>query len=116
MGNVVVADAGTAAANDTYTETGLHNGKYFHNSAGSSPSENAVSWNSGDLRWEIFCEVESFQQIAYWAPEDVPTPGDVVEWQVAAGADPVPTVTGGTEPPTSSFQPAWAANSNVVIQ
>ncbi len=114
MADVIVSDGGTAGANDTYTETGLHNGKYFHNRAGSSPTEDAVSWDGE--RWSIYTEVFGFQSEVYFAIEDVPTPGDVVEWQVNAGDEPAPTVTGGTEPPSASFHPAWAANSNVVLQ
>ena len=85
--SAVVAGAGTAEANGTYTRSGSFDGKPRYVSGG-----NEIAWNAGSVRWEMAIDglgtgYESANDVAYpW----------LATWAVADGDSPAPTVTIGS--------------------
>lgn len=91
--DALVADAGTGAANGTYTYTGTHNSKRYYNKSGTATNAHCIIWNSGDSRWEIWCDTGLGQATAYGGAEDTTYPWQVVTWTELGGDAPSPTVT-----------------------
>lgn len=87
--DALVADAGTSAANGTYTYTGTYGGKRYYNLSGTDPLASSISWVSGS-RWAIYDSMGSYY---YFAIEDTTYPWQVVTWEVSGGDGPAPTVT-----------------------
>lgn len=87
---IVVAGAGTAAADGTYAYSGTANGKnqYTHPIAGT------ITWDGVD-RWKI----SDADPYWYYSLDDVATPDLCTTWVADVdGSNPVPTVTEGANP------------------
>lgn len=85
---VLVAGAGTEAANGYYTKRGTSNGKGYFTLLGmpSHQVEGGVSWD-GSI-WVIY---NAAGQLQYQSTDDVAYPWLVTTWTLVNGANPVPT-------------------------
>lgn len=82
MADMIVAGAGTSAANGTYVETDTYNSRpRYYNTF-------PIQWSGS--QWNI---VGARAIIAYYSTDDVSTPDLCTTWNKGAGALPVPTVT-----------------------
>jgi len=88
----VVAGAGSAGANGSYSRRGTHNGKSFYNlvGQGDEPQTNAISWDGS--KWTIYADgITDY----YESTDDTQFP-----WEAGftpgggSGGDPNPTVSG----------------------
>lgn len=90
---MIVAGAGTGAANGTYLYQGLFNSKPQYDLA--SPLRN-IQWDGID-RWKIYDDDNGL--LYYYSLDDVATPDLCTTWVAdVAGSNPVPTVTAGANP------------------
>jgi len=88
--NILVAGAGTATVNGTYTYRGLYQAKPYYNLVGEpdSISESSLGWDTD--RWYLFAPNGD---IDYWTTAvDVAYPNLGI-WEVKNGDSPAPTVT-----------------------
>ena len=87
--DALVADAGTGAANGTYTYTGTENGKRYYNlPPETSAGRDAVMWDT--TQWAI---LDNGGFVLYYSTEDTTYPWEVVTWTEDGGDSPAPTVT-----------------------
>ena len=86
-GNAVVASAGTAGANGTYTYTGQYNGKPYYLLNGVDPLAESIFWD-GDY-WLI---TDVLGNTLYLSSDVTALPWDVTTWTALSGSLPVPTV------------------------
>jgi hypothetical protein len=89
--SALVAGAGTAAANGTYTPRGTNAGKSYYNLVGQPDdfSSSSIYWDG--TQWNI---TFSDASTGYSSdPVDFPNPWDAIAWLTIDGAEPVPTVT-----------------------
>lgn len=87
---IVVAGAGTAAANATYAYSGTANGKNEY----TQPTAGTITWDGID-RWKI----SDGDPFWYYSLDDVATPDLCTTWVADVdGSNPVPTVTEGANP------------------
>jgi len=91
--SIIVAGAGTAAVNGTYTERGTANGFPYYNLVGEpdDPDSKAVSYYGGE--WEIVTTNHGVG-MQYYGTLNTPNVWDE-EWEESSGSLPVPTVTQG---------------------
>lgn len=93
--NAIVAGAGTAAVNGTYTPRGVHDGKPYYNLEGlpDDPTLGAITWYDGAVGWFIFDNLAGDN--TYYSNEAVDFPWEVTTWSLSDGIEPAPTVTQG---------------------
>jgi len=92
--SAIVAGAGSAAANGTYTERGTFMGKPYYNLVGEADDTGqlCIRWND---EWEILGAGTYDTNMFYYSAPNVAFPWDVVTWTEYNGSLPVPTVTEG---------------------
>jgi hypothetical protein len=90
---VVVSGAGATAANKTFTQRGMSNGKPFYNIASNpdNATHHAISWDG--TQWNMLTQGGSGGGRSYYSTEDVDRPDLVVTWVQDVGGSPLPTVT-----------------------
>lgn len=94
--SVIVAGAGTAAANGTYTWRGIYaslDPYYNLNGQASSTTVSAISTASNPLYWRVWA---SNGDVLYGANTADGFPYDVMTWTADNGTNPVPTFTEDT--------------------
>lgn len=86
----LVAGAGTAAANGTYTERGTSGGKRYYNLFGQADStaNYCIKWTG--TAWVITSNAGATY---YTSSDAVDFPWEVTTWTLGTGVNPVPTVT-----------------------
>lgn len=89
--NAIVAGAGTAAVNGTYTPRGTNEGKPYYNLEGQPDSLlfYAIIWSAP--RWYLYNDDALYDS----ADEDTTYPWEVSGWVQDVGDAPAPTVTQG---------------------
>lgn len=92
--SVLVAGAGTSAANGIDPFFGIVNGRaaYTHGASG-DPTAGGVYWSTVDAAWEIYDA--GVGDVVYTSFDDVAFPWLAATWEIVAGDAPAPVVTQG---------------------